>query len=180
MNIKDKKMIIEKEIISKLYREYFFISAVVDVDAKYFKKRIDEGVQSSNLNYKTNVIGKHTDWKFFKQDKRFMILIGQILNYLERINFELEGCSLGEAWGLIERFGEFTRLHHHGQSYFSGVLYLNAHSQTVYFPDINQEITPEKGRLVLFSSFLKHCTKRNLGEAPKYAISFNFYSGPPT
>ena len=58
-------MKIEKEIISQLERPYFFLTGIFDIDAKYFKKRIDEGVQHSNLNYKTNVVGMMTDWEFF-------------------------------------------------------------------------------------------------------------------
>ena len=32
-------MIIEKEIISQVYRPYFFITGIFDIDAKYFKKK---------------------------------------------------------------------------------------------------------------------------------------------
>ena len=55
-------MKIDKEIISKVEREYFFISGILDIDAKYFKKRIDEGVQQSTYNYRTNVQGMMTDF----------------------------------------------------------------------------------------------------------------------
>tara|TARA_R100001244_G_scaffold62200_1_gene51968 strand:+ start:295 stop:831 length:537 start_codon:yes stop_codon:yes gene_type:complete len=171
-------MIIEKEIISQIYRPYFFITSIFDVDTKYFKKRIDEGVQVSNLNYTTNVHGQHTDWKFFNEDKKFGSVVAQTLDYLEQANLELEPCYLGEAWGLIEQFGEFTKKHHHGDAYFSGVLYLHDHPQKLYFPEINQEVTPKKGRAVIFTSFLKHYTKRNLGDIGKYALSFNFYNTP--
>ena len=174
------KMIIDKEIISQIYQPYFFATGVWDIDANYFKKRIDEGIQNSNLNYKTNVLGAQTDWKFFNQDKNFGILIIQILDYLEKLNFDLKLCYLAESWGLIEKFGDVTKKHTHSHAYFSGVLYLHDHHQKLYFPEINQEITPQKGRVVLFSSFLKHYTTRNLQEAEKYAVSFNFFHGRPT
>ena len=167
-------MIIEKEIISQVYRPYFFITGIFDIDAKYFKKRIEESVQHSHLNYKTNVKGQQTDWNFFNKDKNFGILIGQILDHLERMNLELESCHLQDAWGLIEKFGDFTAKHNHGSSYFSGVIYLNDHHQKLYFPEINEEVTPKKGRAVIFSSFLQHYTKRNLRDTAKYALSFNF------
>ena len=38
---------------------------------------------------------------------------------------------------------------------------------------LKEEITPERGNFVLFSSFLDHYTTRNLGEN-RYCISFNF------
>jgi len=168
-------MIVDKEIISQVYRPYFLVTATFDIDAKYFKKRIEEGVQDSNLNYKTNIKGQHTDWTFFNEDKNFGILVGQLLDYLEGLNIELMPCHLEQAWGLIEKFGDFTGKHNHGPSYFSGVLYLNDHPQKLYFPEVKAEVTPKKGRVVLFSSFLNHYTKRNLEDTAKYAISFNFH-----
>ena len=72
--------------------------------------------------------------------------------------------------------GEHTKRHHHEPYYLSGVLYLNNHSQKLYFPDLQQEVTPQMGRFVVFSSFLEHYTKRNIQHEEKYAISFNFES----
>ena len=169
-------MIIDKEIVSKIPWDYAFITGIFDIDAKYFKKRIEEGVQSSNINYKTNVVGQHTEWKFFNNDKKFLTLLFQINDYLENLNIKLCGYHLKEAWGLIENFGEYTKKHDHLPAYLSGSLYINDHYQKLYFPEINQEITPQKGRFVIFSSFLQHYTKRNLRDMLKYAISFNFHA----
>tara|TARA_R100001244_G_C5122332_1_gene123793 strand:- start:149 stop:703 length:555 start_codon:yes stop_codon:yes gene_type:complete len=170
---KVKKMIIDKEIVSKTYRQYFFISGVVDIDEKYFKKRIDEGVKNSSLNYNTNVIGKHTAWQFFNKDENFGIFLLQMIDYLEGLDISLQRFFLDEAWGIIEKFGDYTKRHHHGSAYLSGVLYIHDHHQKLFFPEINQEITPKKGRFVVFSSFLKHYTERNTQHKAKYAISFN-------
>ena len=167
-------MKIDKEIISKIEREYFFISGILDIDAKYFKKRIDEGVQHSTYNYRTNVKGMRTDWQFFNKDKNFRTVLLQIMDYLEQLHFTLKACKLVESWGLIEKFGDYTQKHDHAPVYFSGNLYLNDHHQKLYFPEIKQEITPTKGRFVIFSSFLLHHTKRNLQDTAKYAIAFNF------
>jgi hypothetical protein len=167
-------MKIEKEIVSKIPTDYLFVSGVIDLDPQYFKKRIDEGVKTSNLNYKTNVYGRHTDWEFFNRDKEFLVLLFQMLDHLETLTIDLQKFFLRNAWGLIEGLGEYTKKHHHEPNYISGAIYLNDHPQKLYFPDIKQEITPEIGRFALFSSFLSHHTKRNLTEKEKYAISFNF------
>ena len=103
-----------------------------------------------------------------------MALLLQMVDHLEGLNIELDGFYLEDAWGLIEKFGDYTKKHHHGSAYLSGVLYLHDHSQKLYFPTIKQEITPKKGRFVIFSSFLIHYTKRNLKHKKKYALSFNF------
>jgi len=167
-------MIIDKEIISKISRDYIFLTGTFNIDSKYFKKRIDEGIQHSKLNYKTNVYGKHTDWTFFNNDTQFLVLLLEIIDHLESLNIVLKKFTLAEAWGLIENFGDYTRKHDHEPYYLSGVLYLNDHPQKLYFPEIKQAVTPKKGRAVLFSSFLYHATERNLEDKAKYAISFNF------
>ena len=129
-----------------------------------------------SINYKTNVQGKHTEWEFFNKDKEFHILLFQIIDHLEALKINFQPFFLHSSWGIIEGLGEHTQKHHHEPEYLSGALYLNAHPQKLYFPDIQQEITPEIGRFAVFSSFLSHHTKRNLIEKEKYAISFNFRS----
>mgnify|MGYP003141421645 CR=1 FL=1 len=166
-------MIIEKEIVSKTLRDYIFITGIFDIDSKYLKKRVEEGVKISNINYTTNVYGKHTAWKFFNEDEKFLSVLLQIIDHLERLDVRSPSFKLGEAWGLVENFGNYTRKHNHNSQYLSGVLYLNDHDQKLFFPEINQEVTPKTGRFALFSSFLNHYTKRNLKHKDKYAISFN-------
>ena len=79
-----------------------------------------------------------------------------------------------EAWGLKEGYGQRTTKHDHLPNYLSGVLYLNNHKQKLLFDEIKQEVKPEEGKFVLFSSFLKHKAERNLSREIKYAIAFNF------
>ena len=62
-------MKIDKEILSKIPRDYIFVSGTLDINTKYFKKRIDEGVKVSTLNHKTNVFGRHTEWHFLMKIK---------------------------------------------------------------------------------------------------------------
>ena len=169
-------MKIEKEIVAKIPRDYLFVSGILDVDAKYFKSRIEEGVKASSINYQTNVYGKHTEWEFFNKDKEFNVLLFQMIDHLETLTIDLQRFYLKNAWGIIEGIGEYTQRHHHEPNYISGVIYFNNHPQKLYFPDIKQEITPQTGRFAIFSSFLNHHTKRNIVDKDKYGISFNFRS----
>ena len=169
-------MIIEKEILSKTARDYIFLVGKFDLDIAYFKKRINEGIAASNLSYRTNVYGKHTAWDFFNKDPKLTTILMELIDHMESLPIGLDKFYLAEAWGLIEGFGEYTKPHHHNPSYLSGVLYLNDHHQQLHFPDIKQAITPKPGKVVIFSSWLSHHTKRNLKTKPKYGISFNFRS----
>ena len=167
-------MEIQKEIKSKIERDYFFIEGTVDLDAKYFINKIEEGIKDSPLNYKTNVKGKMTDWNFFRGDKKFIDIMLKFLDYLDRNNTAKERSILHEAWGVKEGFGDYTQAHDHLPCYLSGSIYLHSHSQKLYFPEIKKELEPKKGTFVLFPSFLKHYTTRNDTDKNKYALAFNF------
>ena len=100
-------MKIEKEIVAKIPRDYLFVSGILDVDAKYFKRRIEEGVKASSINYQTNVYGKHTEWEFFNKDKEFNVLLFQMIDHLETLTIDLQRFYLKNAWGIIEGIGEY-------------------------------------------------------------------------
>tara|TARA_R100000664_G_C2669292_1_gene82036 strand:- start:47 stop:571 length:525 start_codon:yes stop_codon:yes gene_type:complete len=166
-------MRIEKEIISKIERDYLFIIANLDLDSKYFIDKINEDIISNNnLNYKTNVVGKQTSWNLFNSDEKFKNIIISVFDYLDNIK-NIQKYRLESVWGIKEDKGDYTRIHDHLPSFLSGIIYLNKHPQKLYLPEINQEITPDCGKLILFSSFLKHYTKRNSVDNGKYAIAFN-------
>tara|TARA_R110000824_G_C14929033_1_gene648523 strand:+ start:61 stop:597 length:537 start_codon:yes stop_codon:yes gene_type:complete len=167
-------MKIQQEILSKIERDYFFIVGTIDIDANYFINKIEEGIKYSPLNFKTNVVGQMTEWKFFRGDKKFIDTIFKFLDYLDNNKITKEAYFLKEAWGIKESFGGYTKEHNHFPSYLSGSIYLNNHSQKLYFPDIKKEVEPKKGTFVLFSSFLKHYTNRNNTNKSKYALAFNF------
>ena len=166
-------MEIEKEIISQIERDYLFITGKFNLDYKYFIDKIDSNISSKdNLNYKTNVIGKQTPWNLFNNDEKFKYVLYDIFDYLYGLK-NTKGYYLNASWGLREDQGDYTRIHDHLPSFLSGIIYLNKHSQKLYLPEIDQEINPDCGKLVLFSSFLKHYTKRNNINNGKYAIAFN-------
>tara|TARA_R110000737_G_C14320008_1_gene439500 strand:- start:43 stop:561 length:519 start_codon:yes stop_codon:yes gene_type:complete len=167
-------MEIQKEIKSKIERDYFFIEGTIDLDAKYFINKIEEGIKNSPLNHKTNVRGKMTPWKYFLEDKNFAVILLQIIDCIEELKLVDRSFHIHDVWGLKTEFGEHTQVHDHFPAIISGSIYLNTHSQTLYFPDIKKEIIPQCGKFVIFSSFLDHYTKRNITDEKKYAIAFNF------
>jgi len=167
-------MILEKELFKKIQRDYFFITGKLNIDSQYYINQIEKGIkEKNNLNFKTNVVGGMTDWKFFAQDNNFQKVIVQFLNYLDKSYQVLEGFELDDAWGFKVGFGGYTKAHTHSKYVISGVVYLNNHDQTLEFDEIGESIKPEPGRFGLFSSFLKHGCKRNESDIPKYGISFN-------
>ena len=166
-------MEIEKEFISKIDRDYLFVTGKLNLDYQYFINKIDSNISSeNNLNYKTNVIGKQTSWNLFNKDEKFKPILYEIFNYLDSVK-NIHAYYLDASWGIKEDQGDYTRIHDHLPSFLSGIIYLNKHSQKLYLPEIKQKVIPECGKLILFSSFLKHYTKRNNDNNSKYAIAFN-------
>lgn len=164
-------MILDKEIRSQVLQNYLLVSGLLNIDSTYFIKKIEDSIINSKFNFVTNVKGYMTPWDYFVGDDNFLKTIIPILDKLDE--YKLLRYELNEAWGLKEEWAHYTKEHNHLPAYLSGVLYLNDHPQELIFTDINISITPEKGRFVVFSSFLNHKTKRNRTDIPKYAISFN-------
>jgi hypothetical protein len=171
--IERNRMKIEKEVVGQIQRDYLFLVGKVKIDAKYFINKIKEGSKNSKNNYSTNVVGLMTDWCYFCSDKEFIKAIYPVLDQVDKHKF-IRRYELSVAWGIAEGFGGMTKEHDHTPSVISGVLYLNNHHQDLIFPDINEKVKPEEGRIVMFSSELKHSCHRNVTDKVKYAISFNF------
>ena len=167
-------MIIQKEIVKTIPREIFFVTGNIDLDAKYFIDKIEQGVlEETNENFKTNVNGQMTNYKYFLHDKNFHNIFFQLSSYIDE-NYKIKKYELNDAWGVKLGFGNYTQEHDHGGYNWSGAIYLNDHHQSLDFPEIKQSVYPEKGKFVIFPSFLKHSCKRNIeNDKLKYGLSFN-------
>lgn len=164
---------IQKEICKPIPQDAVFIQGKVKINADYFIKKIDEGVLAKdNINYRTNVIGQMTSWKYFFEDVEFLKFFSLIRNYVGD-HFSEKRYVLSEVWGNKLVHFDRTRDHDHTPNLFSGSLYLNSHPQKLYFPQIKQEVTPEEGTFVIFSSFLRHHTETVYTDVPKYGLAFN-------
>jgi hypothetical protein len=168
-------MKVEKLIKSKIEREYFFIKGKLDIDCKYFIQKIEEGIKAeNNKNYKTNVVGKMTNYSYFFNDKNFIKSILPVFDIIDSYSFkECSAYKLKEVWGLREGFSEYTKQHMHLPSFLSGAIMLNKHSQSLSFPTINEHVDSEPGNFAVFSSFLPHKNNRNLTDKIRYGLSFN-------
>tara|TARA_E500000318_G_scaffold106688_1_gene114975 strand:- start:3363 stop:3893 length:531 start_codon:yes stop_codon:yes gene_type:complete len=170
-------MYLNKYIKSYLKKEFFFIKGRLKIqDIEYFKKKIEEGINSpDNMNSRTNVIGKMTSYNYFMQDKNFLKILLPIMDLTENDQLFTDDWFLSDAWGFKETFSMYTRVHDHGISLWSGVIYLSNADQPLIFPDIQESVKVEEGSFAIFSAFLKHKTKNRItNEDTKYGLSFNF------
>ena len=127
-------MEIQKEIRSKIERDYFFIEGILDLDVEYFINKIEEGIKDSSLNHKTNVNGKMTSWSYFLEDKNFFSVLLKIIDCIEELKLVSHKFRIRDAWGLKEGFGEHTQQHDHLPALISGIIYLRIVHFSKIFP----------------------------------------------
>ena len=168
-----KIMKIDKEIQGNIQVPYVFFKGTLDLNAKYFMSKIDDGISEKN-SHKTNVKSDMTSWTHFTNDVEFLKIMMTLLDKIDTLNVSKTiSYNLTDAWGIRQTFSNYTVPHAHNPSFLSGVIYLNNNDQHLIFPDINEKVIPRKGSFAIFSSFLKHSAKRNKTFKPKYGISFN-------
>jgi len=167
-------MRIEKEKHFFTQRKSFFIKGHLNIEADYFIKSIDKGVEKeNNKSYQTNINGKMTSWNYFVQDPIFYNTMIPVLNLIDTL--PVKKLTLTEAWGFITKYGENTNYHDHASSFLSVAIYLNEHSQCLKFKSIDEEVKCFPGSFALFSSHLEHGTERNVTKLDKYGLSANLY-----
>jgi len=166
---------VKKHLEKKIQKDVFFIEMDFKIAPKHFINKIEEGInEDSNMSYQTNVKGEMTAWNYFFEDTDFLILAKMAMNYLDQ-NIYVSRCQLKEAWGIKTSLNQYTKKHNHYAAVLSGILYLNKSDQKTIFPELDIEVTPAVGKVILFHSSLYHFTKPSTNLKPKYAIPFNYF-----
>jgi uncharacterized protein (TIGR02466 family) len=104
---------------------------------------------------------------------------------------------ISDCWVNRQRLGEKVGEHYHSMSLISGIYYLDdSDTKTVFqiqnnnFPSpdfffngyskskIKYEVKPEKGKLILFPSYIRHSVNMHRSLTTRYTVAFNtFYKG---
>tara|TARA_R100000479_G_C6377146_1_gene199473 strand:+ start:210 stop:740 length:531 start_codon:yes stop_codon:yes gene_type:complete len=166
---------LEKEVkhLARLYESHFTNKSLI----KKLIKDIDEGV--GNLNYQTNVKAQMTPFNYFDTNKNFLQFINEIKPEFEKqITDRLQiALKLKEAWG-IKMQGKQDHViahnHDHSRNTISGILYLTSSGPGTYFPELDYKVKENKGKFVLFNSFLMHSVEQSYLKTNRYTIAFNF------
>lgn len=107
--------------------------------------------------------------------------------------------TITNSWGVRCKPQDYSRIHSHGNSIFSGVVYFNTDENSGFFKVHNSGInrtftynyadfnifnstswsfTPKKGNIYLFPSYVTHEITKNNSNIERYSIAFNtFFSG---
>lgn len=163
---------LHKEIKKKI----IFIETKLKVDFKYFIKKIDIGIENSQFNFATNVVGCMTPWDYFSKDEKFLEQIAiPTFNIIEDDEKLVVPWELGDCWGIKQNKSHYTKLHNHIRSAYSCILYLNDNDNNLIIPELDIEVAPKKGKLLILSGMLNHRTRRILKNKDRYAIVFNLH-----
>jgi|TARA_R100001460_G_scaffold19081_1_gene40025 hypothetical protein len=168
-------MKVEQLIKSTMERPCIFVTGKMDVPVDYFIQEIEKGIVADNAeNYVTNLISPMTNYHYFNEDKEFYKLLLPLYDTIEKHDLnQKQKYQLNSSWGFRQGFGNHSVRHQHLPSILSGAICLSSHEQTLFFPQINQELIFEPGNFALFSGYLEHYNKRNVCDEVRYGLSFN-------
>jgi hypothetical protein len=132
--------------------------------------------ENNNYYHKyTNVIAKHTEFKFLVGNKNFHNFLKSIKKQISSINDK--NFIIGEAWANIYNKNDYAKKHKHvASTAFSGILFLtDGPGPGTYFNDYDLTVHEKKGRFVLFHGHLTHEVKKFNYIKDRITIAFNFY-----
>ena len=172
-----EKIEIKKHIERPIVKNVFLLEFSLDInDCKdQLIKLIDDSVEGQvNNNYQTNVKGKMTPWSYFVNNEHFNTIMQKVIKKISDLKIKPNTkFYINEAWGIKLEGMEHTNIHNHEEAFFSGIVYLSDSDQLLNFPQLNIDIRPRVGSVLIFSGDLEHGTKDHVLKEPKYAIPFN-------
>lgn len=165
----------EKLIQKKIELEtYILIGQINDlslIDNLILEVR--KGVEKSTVSRKTNVKGKHTEFKYLVSNKdfhNFLKIIQPSIFKIYKRNFIIK-----EVWGNIYSNKDYAVSHTHDDSAFCGILYCtDGPGPGTYFKQYDLNIEEKKGRFVLFHPVLEHEVKPYDYKNERITIAWNF------
>lgn len=157
-----------------IIRESFILTGEIqDKDLiNRLKEKIKNRVESSKLNYRTNVKGKFSGFHSFVEDVDFHLFLKLIQPQIKVIyqnNFRIV-----DAWGNICNKGDEVLMHNHrGVTAFCGILYLTENGPGTYFKEYDLLIEEKIGKFILFDPYLNHSVDKIKEDMDRITLAFN-------
>ena len=182
MDINSSKINIEYTTPINIYTYYW--KEIKDLD--YLAEKTINNV--GPMDYKTNVLGKMTDYQFFIKNKTFIKILTKVLlsakDHLKSLK-SINEILVTEAWGAILNKDDYVKSHNHEVCSLVGVIYLSDGEKLHFYKSHEQipeniiySITPKKGTIILFPSWCNHGTEKSKSDQPRVCLPFNLYYKP--
>ena len=148
-----------------------YITRLEGYDNDLFARQILE--RGDEQDRQTNVQADMTVWKVPEWHGLCKDIVE---NHLVNLSGEIDVTWVVFAvWGANYRNGDYTRYHAHRPSTFSFCYYVKADegASPLVFSELDYELYPEEGQLVVFPSYLKHGVPSQRGDGKRMVISGN-------
>lgn len=124
----------------------------------------------SNTERCTNVKADLTGWHFECEVADLVCSFAQKIAE-QTYHRKYKPIRTTECWGILYKKGDFAKLHNHYGHIWTGVYYPMSNNSNLVFTDLDISITPKKGLLVLFESYIRHEVLKVENE--RLAVAFN-------
>jgi uncharacterized protein (TIGR02466 family) len=174
------------------------------ITVQQFKAHIDDEMRDAMRNrimdmYKAHDVDEPFQTNDLSEDPTFDVLKAIAIkcaeHYCQEFQYDYQEVYLQTIWANVMKKGEDFPTHTHGNSFLSGVYYLDAQGdqsiifhdpsknlKTVFRPDVknmnaynayNAEISPYADMILLFPSWLAHHVDKLKSDATRISIAFN-------
>ena len=149
----------------------------------------------SNLG---NTTSKNTYILELKEFKKLKLELEDVLkDYMEKIYSPTNNikCYITQSWLNYTKLGQYHHIHHHPNSFLSGILYINADKNfdRIYFHKDNYEqlkittknfniynseswwLSIETGKILIFPSWVRHSVAPKKEDDTRISLSFNTF-----
>jgi hypothetical protein len=188
----------EIELPSDFIYEFRCDEKLIDNYLEEIKKAdIDWKVISHRENFDSSINDLASHGYSFPKNKNLEIWLSKCVNQVSSKYFKDVNLKICDMWLTKSKFGQKSKTHLHSCSFFSGLLYFqNCKSSTefvipntfynkyrelftgVISEDIKEKtisITPEKGKLIIWPSYIPHKISLHKQEFTRYTLAFNTF-----
>lgn len=142
----------------------------------------------SDPTFESDILKKY---RAYKIQNKINFCVSEYLKQLKHTKDTVSGFAVTSSWLTNTAPGEYARMHHHGTSDISGVMYVRSNPNTsgnLYLQNhdpiksstlltsqlsIQQDIPPAEGLIVLFPGWMLHGTRVNQDTENRISLSFN-------
>ena len=180
----------------QLYRRYIIIYSIGEIPVFKYAIRDHANIKEAILK-DIMLLGIHsrisegekisnTDWAIPSNYKRkyFDNILENIKEVVNKVNADLkypEHLKLGNRWFQQYAKNDFHDWHIHGDSVLTCVYYVDIDATTpttsykLFDKEYEFDINIKEGDVLIFPSFLLHCSKPNVSDKTKTIIAFNLH-----
>lgn len=154
-------------------------------------------VKNSNIKFLSSHTQETTNYAYpIVYNKELVSEITQCINQVGSLYFQKNILKISDIWLTKTEMMQVSRLHDHGLSIFSGLLYLHdSNTETIFtvtdefvkrhfslFGDLVKnnfdnsiKIKPQIGKLLIWPSYIKHKVSTNKTKDTRYTLAFNSF-----